>query len=528
MLSVELFITQSDQLFDGIFIRHFIAWQAMKPSAVVQKMRQMPVLGYLCAFLGTTVGTVLLSPVRADFDLSNTALLYVLAVLVVAVSFGRGPAVATALYSALCYAYVFVPPHFSLAITELQYLLSAVIMLIVALIVGHLTSRLKHHADELQRKSASSRGLYMLARELAGAQTPEEIQQVTSGYLEAALGARNVSLLRPEAFAGLEFPLSPALAQQCLERQQFLSRPTQEGYFVALLPLCAANGVLGIMNFEVSAAALGTQEAVEYVETVASVVAVALERSRFVEIARETEIKHSAEALRSSILSALSHDLRTPLTALVGMVDTVALGKLPAEKQRPMLESIRNQTLSISHQMTNLLEMARLSEGKFSLNTAWQPIEEVLGATLHQAKLQWKEREFDLDLASGLPPIRIDAVLMERVFWNLIENAVKYSPEGEPIGISVVQTGEAMEISVCDRGPGISVGMVACIFETFQRGRVESDIPGVGLGLSIARTIVAAHGGELVYQAHPGGGSCFTVRLPLEQVPAYETMGEMP
>jgi two-component system sensor histidine kinase KdpD len=258
------------------------------------------------------------------------------------------------------------------------------------------------------------------------------------------------------------------------------------------------------------------------------VVAVALERSRFVEIARETEIKHSAEALRSSILSALSHDLRTPLTALVGMADTLALGKLPAEKQRPMLEAIRNQTLSISHQMTNLLEMARLSEGKFQLNTAWQPIEEVLGATLHQAKMQWKERVFDLDLAAELPPIKIDAVLMERVFWNLIENAVKYSPEGEQIGISIVRAGEVMEISVCDRGPGIPANRVAGIFETFQRGRVESDIPGVGLGLSIARTIVAAHGGELAYQPRSGGGSCFTVRLPLEQVPAYDAMDEMP
>jgi len=490
-------------------------------------MRQIPLLGYSCAFLGTTVGTALLSPVRADFDLSNAALLYVLAVVVVAVSFGRGPAVATAAYSALCYAYVFVPPHFSLAITELQYLLSAVIMLIVALLVGHLTSRLKHHADELQRKSASSRGLYLLARELAGAQTSGEVQQVTSGYLEAGLGARRVSLLRPEEFAGVGFPLNPALAQQCLDRQQFLSRPTQDGHFVALLPLCAANGALGIMSFEVDAAALGTQEAVEYVETVASVVAVALERSRFVEIARETEIKHSAEALRSSILSALSHDLRTPLTALVGMADTLAQGKLPAEKQRPMLEAIRNQTLSISHQMTNLLEMARLSEGKFQLNTAWQPIEEVLGATLLQAKAQWKERVFDLDLAADLPPIRIDAVLMERVFWNLIENAVKYSPEGERIGIFVVQSGEAMEISVCDRGPGIPSNRVVGIFETFQRGRVESDIPGVGLGLSIARTIVAAHGGELAHQSRPGGGSCFTVRLPLEQLPAYDAMGEM-
>lgn len=500
----------------------------MKPIEFVQEMREKPILGYLWAFLGTAAGTTVLSPFRSDFDLSNVALLYVLGVVIMAASFGRGPAVTMALFSALCYAYVFVPPHFSLVITELQYLLAASIMLMVALIVGHLTSRLKHHADESQRKSLSSRGLYLFATELAGAQTPGEVGQITARFLETALEARQVALVRPDDFANAAPPASPALIQRCLERQQLLSKPSEHGRFVALLPLTAAGGPQGVMGLEIPAKALGTQEAVEYLETVASVVAVALERSCFAEIARETEIKHSAEALRSSILSALSHDLRTPLTALVGMADTVALGKVAPDKQRQMLEAIRTQALSISHQMTNLLEMARLSEGKFQLNTAWQPIEEVLGATLHQAKVQWKDRVFELELPADLPPVKIDAVLMERVFWNLIENAVKYSPEETPIDLSVAQPGQAMTVSICDRGPGIPASQAAKIYETFQRGRQESGIPGVGLGLSIARTIVAAHGGELEHHPRPGGGSCFTVRLPLEPAPAYEAMDEMP
>lgn len=498
----------------------------MSPIKFVQEMRKKPVLGYLWAFLGTAAGTALLSPFRAEFDLSNVALLYVLAVVVMAASFGRGPAVTTALFSALCFAYVFVPPHFSLAITELQYLLAALIMLTVALIVGHLTSRLKHHADESRRKSLSSRGLYLFASKLAGAQTPGEIGQLTASFLETALEARKVLLIRPDEIADTASPYNPVLIQRCIEHQELLSKPGERGSFIVLLPLTAASGPQGVLGLEVLTQALANQEAVEYIETVASVVAVALERSTFAEIARETEIKHSAEALRSSILSALSHDLRTPLTALVGMADTLALGKVAPDRQRQMLEALRVQALSISHQMTNLLEMARLSEGRFQLNTAWQPIEEVLGATLHQAKVQWKERLFELTLAPELPPIRIDAVLMERVFWNLLENAVKYSPEHGPIGISVVQSGQAMEVSVCDQGPGVPANQVATIFETFQRGRQESGIPGVGLGLSIARTIVAAHQGELAYQPRAGGGSCFVVRLPLEQLPIYEAMGD--
>ena len=171
--------------------------------------------------------------------------------------------------------------------------------------------------------------------------------------------------------------------------------------------------------------------------------------------------------------------------------------------------------------------MARLRSGKLELNTAWQPVEEVLGATIQQIRTQARERQIDLSLEANLPPINVDAVLMERVFWNLLENALKYSPESEPVEISVRQHEKCMEICVCDRGPGVPAAQVELIFDTFQRGRQESEIPGVGLGLSIARTIIEAHGGELCYFPRPGGGSCFKASLPLAQIPAFESASEM-
>lgn len=490
--------------------------QNSEPAPVTQ---ERPLLGYLWAFFGTTLGTVMLTPVRESIDLSNVALLYVLAVVVMAVSFGRWPAVVSAIYGAFCFAYVFVPPHFSLAISEAQNLLAALIMLLVAMIVGHLTSRLKRHADEAQRRSQASRTLYLLARELAGVQTPEEVRSAATAFLEQSLAASNVRLIRPE-----QVPESPKLVRLCLEQSQFLSRPSSDGCFFAVLPLLAASGVQGVLAIEVKAAALGSQDAVEHLETVASVIAVALERSSYAAIVQEAEVRHAAEALRGSILSALSHDLRTPLTALVGMADTVVLGKIGPEKQTRMLNAIRAQAMSISRQMTNLLDMARLSAGKLPLNIAWQPIEEVLGATLQEVRLQWKERTLALDLAPDLPPVNIDAVLMERVLWNLLENAIKYAPEDQPIEIGVKQCEARMEISICDRGPGIPVEQVTKIFETFQRGRLESEIPGVGLGLSIAKTIVEAHGGQLDYRPRASGGSCFRILLPLGQTPVFDTL----
>lgn len=480
--------------------------------------------GYLWAFSGTFLGSLLLSPVRSLVDLSNIALLYVLGVVVVAVSFGRGPAVTTALFGSLFYAYVFVPPHFSLAITELQYLLAACIMLVVALLVGHLTSRLKDHADFASRKSVESTTLYGLAQELAGAPTPEAVTHAASQFLATALDAQQIRVFFPDDFAVAANPVNPALLRQCAERNEFLSRPTSQGRFYALIPLTAASGIQGVLGFEVESSVLGTQDAVEYIETAASVLAVAIERSNFAEKARETEVKHAAEALRSSILSALSHDLRTPLTALVGMAETVALGKASPERQNYMLAAIRDQAVSISQQMTKLLEMAKLSAGKLQLNTAWQPVEEVLGATMQQIRSHWPAREVLVKVANALPPVNIDAVLIERVLWNLVENAIKYSHADTAVEISVRQVGRQMEITVCDGGPGITPENMLKIFDLFQRGKTESEIPGVGLGLSIAKTIVEAHGGVIFARNRQGGGSCFCVSLPIENPPCFEEM----
>lgn len=483
-----------------------------------------PSIGYLWAFLGTCLGNLSLSPLRNLLDLSNVALLNVLAVVVMAVSHGRGPAVVTALLASLCYAYFFVPPHFSLAITEGQYLLAACIMLVVAGIVSHLTSRLKQHADFASRKSIESSKLYELTQELAGARTPDAVIELASRFLAASFQAQQVRVYLPGHFESASGPASPALLHECIERQELLSCPTGRGNFCALIPLTAGSGNQGILGFEVESSTLGSQDAVEHIETVASVVAVALERSYFAEKARQTEIKHAAEALRNSILSALSHDLRTPLTALVGMAETIAMGKVPAERQKQTLEAIRNQAVSISQQMTNLLDMAKLSAGKFELSRAWQPVEEVIGATLQQVRTQWQTREITVSLAKDLPPINIDAVLIERVLWNLVENAIKYSPADAPVEMIVRRVDEHMEISVCDAGPGLSSENSDKLFDLFQRGKTESEIPGVGLGLSIAKTIVEAHGGTIIAENRGACGSCFRIRLPLGNPPCFDEM----
>lgn len=491
-------------------------------------LRSRPITSYLWASSAPVAGSLLLSPLHARVDLSNIALLYVLGVVALAATYGRGPAVIGALISSLCYAYFFVPPHFSLAITEIQHLLATAIMLIVALLVSHLTSRLKHHADWSQRKSRESSHLYDLSQSLADAATPTAVIGLACRFFVDAFHARQASVFLPSELDSAVSPVAPTLLKQSIERGQLLSRPTSDGNFYAVMPLTAASGPQGVLGIEVGASALGSAQAVEYIETVASVVAVAMERSFLAEKARDTEIKRAAEALRSSILAALSHDLRTPLTALVGMAETIALGKVPAERHKAMLDAIRNQALSISQQMTNLLDMAKLSAGQFELSTDWQPIDEVLGATLQQVRNHWPERAVRLELENDLPPVNIDAVLIERVLWNLIENAIKYSPEATPIEIHVHRAAEHIAIAVCDRGPGLSLHHRERLFELFQRGQSESQVPGLGLGLAIARTIVEAHGGDLSANNRPDGGSRFQIGLPLGSPPIFDESDAQP
>lgn len=476
-------------------------------------------LPYAVAIVVPAAGTLVVLPLRSHIDLSNIGLLYVLSIVLTATRFGRSPAILTALLGAVFFIGVFSPGGLLQAFAQGQNILAAIIMLAVALVVGHITSRLTRHAEFAETKSLQSRTLYEFSQKLSGAQTSAAVVDTTCQFFADSLGAARVQVIFPGDFATPPPPASPDLIESCIGGQTPCLVPSGTGSLHALLPLRATSGIQGVLGFETESGFFDRPDGSEYIETIASVVSVALERSRFAEIARESEIKHTSERLRSSILSALSHDLRTPLAALVSMADTAALGKASQERQKHLLEAIRNQALSINHQMMNLLEMAKLSSGSVELKPAWQPVDEVLGSVLKLIRTQWKDREISVDLAPNLPAICIDAVLIERVLWNLLENAIKYSPADTMIELAVQQVQDQLEISVTDSGSGLPDADIARLFQIFQRGKAESDIAGVGLGLAISRTIVEAHQGRIHAANRLGGGACFKVSLPIGTPP---------
>lgn len=459
---------------------------------------------FIFSFIYSCVVTLILIPFQKTLDLSNIALFYILLVVFVGAKYGISYSIKTSLLSALLYAHIFVPPLFSLEITELQYLLSAIIMLVVALLVGNLTASLKQKAEKLEIRELQSRALYSLAKNLAASNDIQEIEhflqefkkpikELASIYLtNSNFSQENVSSIIPH---GLSYTVKYG----------------NENFSISFI------FTKGIKN---------ESSLYELIQAAISVVQVAFDRIFYSNFAKKLEIHRSSEQLRNSILSALSHDLRTPLTIISGLAESLLLNIASPDRQKAMLTSLHNQSISTIQLVTNLLEMAKLKSGTIELNCEWQSIDELIGVTIKHIKSQWRNREISLDIQNNLQPIKLDIVVMERVLINLLENAMKYAPIDMPIELIVRSNNNYMEIIICDSGPGVPDN--EDIFQMFKRGFSETNIPGAGLGLSIAKTITEAHGGKIHAENRIGGGACFYVKLPLETPPiSFQLDGEL-
>jgi two-component system sensor histidine kinase KdpD len=296
------------------------------------------------------------------------------------------------------------------------------------------------------------------------------------------------------------------------------------GIATAYYPLKGPMRTRGVLALNATGSGQGAFHARgEFFQAVASVVAIALERLHYVEVAEGSRLETASERLRSSVLSALSHDLRTPLTALVGLADTLKYAQPPLpDSAREAVEGISEQALGMSSLVTNLLDMARLHAGPVRLHREWQLLEEAVGASTRALGPALAGHELKIDLARDLPLVEFDAVLIERVLCNLLDNAAKYAPAGTVIEISACRDGPMVRIAVCDRGPGFPPGRQDELFGMFRRGTPESAKPGVGLGLAICRTIVEAHGGEIAAANRDGGGACVAFTLPLGTPPVID------
>ena len=498
-------------------------------------------IGYLWAAAACGATTLVATPLAPIFDLANIVMLFLLAVVGVAVRFGRGPAVLAAFLNVAAFDFFFVSPRMSFAVSDVQYVLTFAVMLVVGLVIGQLTAGLRFEARVATHREARSRALFEVARDLSSVLLTEQCVEIAERAIGREFhGRAHVFLL--DLSERLQLPSSaprePGLdigtAQWALDHNEAagLGTDTLPGSAWLYLPLKAPMRTRGVLALRPEQPRLLlVPEQRQQLETFAVLSAIALERVHYVEVAQGATVQIESERLRNSLLSALSHDLRTPLAALYGLADTLVgsappLPPQPLEIARSMATEVRRMNAMVS----NLLDMARLQSGAVQLKREWQPIEEVVGTALQSVGAALVGRTVRTELAPGLPLVDIDAVLIERVLANLLENAGKYTPVGSSVTIAARLRAADLLVTVSDDGPGVPPGREESLFEKFTRGERESATPGVGLGLAICRAIVEAHGGRIWVEPAglpaPRRGARFCFTLPLGVPPSMPASEE--
>lgn len=478
------------------------------------------------------ITTVMAYSVSETLDMVNVVMIFMLTVLWVAVKLGREPAIWASVLNVMCFDIFFVPPQFSLAVSDLEYLITFAVMLITGLTVTHYTSSLQNRAKEAQQRENRTQALYQLAKALAGALQRQQAIDCCAHMIGQQLAA-SVQILTPQMkdtqLQAHNHPLSCevdlTVAQMAFEQGHRIYNPELQDLGLASLyiPLQASMRLRGVLAIRIDRSIGLDQHNHDLLDAVASLLAVALERLHYVEVAQAAELDIQTERLRNRLLSALSHDLRTPLTAMVGLADSLFLIKPPLPTiALETAQTLHEQADRLCNLVSNLLDMARLSSGSIALRREWQPLEEVIGASLKLLTPSLGSQRVDVYLPKDLPWVEIDSVLMERVLCNLLENAAKYGHSERPIEIRAHTDGQTLSLEVLDFGAGFPKDTLPHVFEPFVRGSNQAGTPGTGLGLAICRLIVEAHGGALAAQNRHDQGAVVCVTLPLGNPPLIE------
>ncbi|QRF58103.1 DUF4118 domain-containing protein [Variovorax paradoxus] len=486
--------------------------------------------GYAWAAATSVALTLLCTPLTGVLELSNIVMLFLLGVVGVAMRFGRGPSALAALLNVAAFDYFFVPPRLSFAVSDVQYVLTFAIMLGVGLLVGQLTAGLRFAAGVSTSRERRARSLFELTRELSAALESTQVVTLGAAAVQGHFGGHALVLVT-DAADQLVAPADPPPGFDAQVADWAFRHGQSAGLATATLaaqpwhyvPLQAPMRVRGVLALEPAQPRwLLIPEQAQQLDTLARQIAIALERVHYVEVAQQAVVEIESERLRNALLGAISHDVRTPLTALIALAES--LQTLPAEEHAEAARAIVAQAHELHALVNNLLDMARLESGiaggAVNLRRDWQSVEEVVGSAIRAARTALGTTVVQTALDAGLPLVEFDAVLIERVLVNLLENATKYG--APPIVVGARAEPGTLVLSVRDHGPGLPAALLGHeqkLFDKFTRGEVESATPGVGLGLAICKAVVSAHGGEIVAANARGGGAEFTVTLPRREPP---------
>lgn len=482
--------------------------------------------GYAGATATVLGATLVASSLHGRFDNANLVMVYLLGVAWVSVRLGRGPAALAACLSVGAFDFFFVPPSLTLAVADAQYLLTFAVMLAVGLLISDLANRVRDQAVAAQLRERRTQVLYSMSRELAGVRVPEQIARTGARHVADAVRGSAVVFL-PDAEGHLSSPDAEteglatdprevAVATWVFQHGRPAGRGTDTlpGATATYLPLVGERGALGVVAVVPGPTPVLPVEQADLLEALARQLAAPLERARLGAEAERARLEAETERLRNTLLSSVSHDLRTPLAAITGAASSLrenpALDPLAREE---LLGTVEDEARRLNRLVGNLLDMSRLESGRLELDRQWQSLEEVVGSAADRLGRLLEGHRLAVRLPADLPLVPMDAVLVEQVLVNLLENAVRHAGPGAAIEVTARVEDAAMRVEVHDDGPGLPPGAEARVFEKFYRGGPRG--AGFGLGLAICRAAVEAHGGRIWAENLAPRGAAFRFTLPL-------------
>lgn len=511
-----------------VVIVSFETEDSAKATAAPKRSHPFELRGYAASLLLIAAATVLCELLRPFLAPTNMVMFYLLAVVVAAVRLSRKQAIATAFLGVLAFDFFFVPPRLTFVVADTQYLMTFLGLFVVGIVISTLVARSRERADVMRVREVQTASLYYLSRDLAASVDINAVLTAVVRNVEEALNAQVVILLpegeRLDILAtsdGLELGIKEqAVADWAFRNNHPAGRATDTLVSADLiyLPLQTPASVLGVMGVRLhSEHAYHSQENRRLLDAFATQAAMAMERIQFSRQAEQAQILQARENLERALLNSISHDLRSPLSTVTGVLTSLKEegAHLGDRARRELLETACSEAERLNRFVGNLLDMTRIEAGAVKLNLEPCDVQELVGCALAVLETRSDTRKVSFKMLPVMPLIPMDLVLMTQVLVNLLENSLKYSPPGSLIEITATTDASWLVLEVSDRGPGVPEHDLKRVFDKFYRIPIPEGAGGTGLGLSICKGIVEAHSGRISAENRTGGGLSIVIRLPL-------------
>jgi two-component system, OmpR family, sensor histidine kinase KdpD len=506
------------------------------PRRLSYRLDSAQLRGYGVALSVVALVTGLNAVLQHWLGYQSLALVYLLSVVILAMFVARGPTLAAATLTALLWNYLFVPPLFTLQISGATDVMLFFTYFTVALAMGHLTARLRAQQTAERQREQRATALYLLSRELTQATDAADLlaiilREVSKNFSgEAAVSVPNEDANGPLIpYFASTWALTAkehSVAEWAFRHRQTAGHgtdtlPSADGLH---LPLQAGNHALGVLSIRFKDSSPLAPAQRDLLDAYVRQIALALDRERLRDSEQQAKLAFESERLNQALLNSISHELKTPIAAITSATTSLSerFSHQPESFEKLMVEEIFEATRRLHRFVGNLLDMTRLESGRVKTKCDWCDINDLLGLAVRETAKELKDHPLTIEIAPGLPLVHFDFVLMQQALNNLLLNVAAHTPPSTPVLIQASIENRSLVLAVADRGPGLPPEAGARVFEKFYRGQA-APAGGTGLGLSIVKGFVEAHGGQVQAENRPGGGACFTIRLPLTQPPVLSS-----